>query len=116
MTPTTRRCGALALAVAALATAPAAAHARAPLTSCGNATAKGGLLIDDIITRRVTCKQARRVARKLPAKCGFDTGSCRIEGFTCLSAKAGEELRFARCSRAHRNDELHRVIRFDWGS
>src|SRR4051794_11803371 len=116
MTPTTKRLGALALAAAALATAPATAHARAPLHSCGNEAGRGGLLIDDIITRRVTCRQARRVARKVPGKCGLNTGSCQVEGFTCLSALAGEELRFVRCNRPHGSDELHRMIRFDFGS
>jgi hypothetical protein len=116
MTPNTQRIGALALAAAALAVGPSVAHARAPLHSCGNATAKGGLLIDDIITRRVTCTQGRRIARKVPGRCGPSTGSCRVEGFTCLNASAGEELRFVRCSKAHGNDELHRMIRFDWGS
>jgi hypothetical protein len=116
MTTSIQRIGALALAAAALAVAPGVAHARAPLNSCGNETAKGGLLIDDVISRRVTCRQARRVARKVPGKCGLTTGSCRVEGFTCLSALAGEELRFVRCNRPHGNDELHRMIRFDFGS
>jgi hypothetical protein len=116
MTPNPQRIGALALAAAALAVAPSVAHARVPLQSCGNAKAKGGLLIDDIITRRVTCHQARRVARKVPGKCGLHTGSCRVEGFSCLSAQAGEELRFVRCIKPHGNDELHRLIRFDFGS
>jgi hypothetical protein len=39
-----------------------------------------------------------------------------VRGFTCLTARATEELRFARCSQPHGNDELHRVIRFDFGS
>jgi len=116
MTTTTKRIGALALATAALAAAPGAAHARAPLHSCGNMTAKGGLLIDDVISRRVSCKTARRVARKVPGKCGLNTSSCTVLGFSCLSALATEELRFVRCDKPHGNDELHRVIRFDFGS
>ena len=96
--------------------APAAAHARAPIHSCGNATAAGGLLIGDISARRVTCRTARRVARAVPKACGTDTSSCTVRRFTCFVARATEELRFARCSQPHGNDELHRVIRFDFGS
>jgi hypothetical protein len=120
MPPTIYRLGAVALATAATAAAaaaaPTAAHARAPIHSCGNATASGGLLIGDISARRVTCRTARRVARAVPKACGADTGSCTVRGFTCFVAEATEELRFARCSKPHGNDELHRVIRFDFGS
>jgi hypothetical protein len=116
--PTTlgQRLGACAFATIAIALAPTTAHARAPVHSCGNATAGGGLLIDDISARRVTCTTARRVARAVPKACGLDTGSCTVRGFSCLVARATEELRFARCSKPHGTDELHRVIRFDFGS
>jgi hypothetical protein len=110
------RLAACGLAVAALALAPAAAHGRAPIRSCGHATAAGGLLIDDISARRVTCRTARRVARAVPKACGLGTGSCTVRRFTCFTARATEELRFARCSQPHGSDELHRVIRFDFGS
>jgi hypothetical protein len=64
----------------------------------------------------VTCTTARRVARAVPKACGLDTSSCTVRGFSCLVARATEELRFARCSKPHGTDELHRVIRFDFGS
>src|SRR4051794_33917542 len=116
MSTTCRRLGALALASIALALVPTGADARAPLSSCGNAKAKGGLLIDDIITRRVSCWTARRVARRVPKACGLNTNHCTVRGFNCLSALVGEELRFVRCNKPHGNDELHRMIRFDFGS
>src|SRR3954447_17138602 len=116
MTKPYQRIGALALATAALAAAPAVAHARAPLHSCGNTTAKHGLLIDDIITRRVSCHAARRIARKAPRKCGLNPSSCTVEGFSCRSALAGDELRFVRCNRPHGDNPFHRVIVFEFGS
>jgi len=106
------------LAAAALALLPAgasAASAAPPLRACGNATTGNGLLIGDIITRRVTCPNARKVARAVPAACG-NQGTCQVRGFSCITAQALEELRFARCSKPHGNDELFKVIRFDFGS
>ena len=105
------------LGAATLALLPAAAPAATsapPLRACGNLDVNG-LLIGDIITRRVTCANARRVARAVPAACG-NRGSCEVRDFICFSARAAEELRFARCSKPRGGDELHKVIRFDWGS
>jgi hypothetical protein len=110
-----RIAGALVAAAVALALAPAGASAaRTPIRACGNATS-GGVLIGDISARRVSCKTARRVARATPAKCG-NHGTCTVRGFSCITARALEELRFARCSKAGHGDELFKVIRFDFGS
>jgi hypothetical protein len=96
---------------------PAAASAQAPkLRSCGN-TESGGILIGDITTKRVKCPAARRVAREAVDACGSEAAdSCRVRGFTCLTARVAPELRFARCSKPRGNQELFRVIRFDYGS
>ena len=53
--------------------------------------------------------------RLTPEECGSN-GFCTVRGFTCLTARATDELRFARCSKSRGNDELHKVIRFDFGS
>ena len=39
-----------------------------------------------------------------------------MRGFSCITAQALEELRFARCSKAGDGTELFKVIRFDFGS
>jgi hypothetical protein len=105
---------ATALAAALL---PAAADAarRPDMKSCGDTTAGNGLLIGDVTARRVSCKRARRIARAVPARCG-NNGNCTVRGYTCFTAPAAEELRFARCTKAGENDELFRTIRFDFGS
>ncbi len=102
---------ALAAVLTALALVLPHATAGAAIRSCGNARATGGFVIGDVIARRVSCRTAKRVARGVPGKCG-DTGRCTVRGFSCVSAKAIEELRLARCSR----DGLRRAIWFDWGS
>jgi len=93
----------------------ASASTAPPLRACGNTEAGNGLLIGDIITRRVTCRNARRVARAVPADCG-NQGTCQVRGFSCITARALEELRFARCSKPGEGEELFKVIRFDFGS
>jgi hypothetical protein len=106
------------LAAAALVLLPSvasAASAAPPLRACGNTETGNGLLIGDIITRRVTCPNGRKVARAVPAACG-NQGTCQVRGFSCITARALEELRFARCSKPGDGDELFKVIRFDFGS
>jgi hypothetical protein len=106
------------LAAAALALLPSTASAAStgpPLRACGNLDGANGLLIGDVITRRVTCRNARRVARATPEACGSN-GFCTVRGFSCFTARATDELRFARCSKSRGDDELHKVIRFDFGS
>jgi hypothetical protein len=100
--------------LAAVALLPATASAAPTLRACGNLTA-GGVLVGDITTKRVTCDNARPVARAVPAACGNE-GTCRVRGFSCITAQALEELRFARCSKASGGQELFKVIRFDFGS
>jgi hypothetical protein len=102
------------IAAIALALLPATAPAAPTLRACGN-TESGGVLIGDITTKRVPCDNARRVARAVPGDCGNE-GTCTIRGFSCITAQALEELRFARCSKPGNGNELFKVIRFDFGS
>jgi hypothetical protein len=88
---------------------------RTPLAAGLLAETGGGVLVGDITTKRVTCPAARKVARAAPAACGNE-GTCQVRGFSCITAQALEELRFARCSKASGNAELFKVIRFDFGS
>ena len=94
---------------------PAGANAAPKLRACGDLEATGGLLVGDVTTKRVTCPSARRIARAVPGECGNE-GTCQVRGFSCITARALEELRFARCSKASGGSELFRVIRFDFGS
>jgi hypothetical protein len=104
-----------ALLAAALIAATAPSASAAPkLRACGNLTADG-VLVGDITTKRVKCADAREVARAVPKACGNE-GTCEVRGFSCITAQALEELRFARCSKARGGSELYKVIRFDFGS
>ena len=115
MQTTPRRVGVAVLAALTLALLPASAGAaRAPIVSCGNATAAGGILISDISARRASCKVARRIARLTPSRCEA-TGTCTVRGYTCFAAAATDELTFARCSKARDDNELYRTVRFDYG-
>jgi hypothetical protein len=105
-------CGCIAALLLAL--LPTAAPAAPTLRACGNLET-GGVLVGDITTKRVPCDNARRVARAVPADCG-NQGTCTVRGFSCITARALEELRFARCSKASGGSELFKVIRFDFGS
>jgi hypothetical protein len=102
------------LAALALALIPAVGSAAPTLRACGNLET-GGVLVGDITTKRVPCDNARRVARAVPSACG-NQGTCTVRGFSCITAQALEELRFARCSKARGGSELSKVIRFDFGS
>jgi hypothetical protein len=114
MLSTSRRVGVVVLATLGLALLPSTAGAqRAPIASCGNATAEGGILISDISARRVACRTARRIARLTPSRC--ESGTCTVRGYTCFAAPATPELRLARCSKARDEDELYRTVRFDYG-
>lgn len=114
---TVTACSAVAAACLALGAMPATAQDRPPMKSCGDLDAANGLLVGDVLARRTSCRTARRVARAVPGRCGTgQTGSCTVRRFTCLTARAAPELRFARCTRARAGDELHRTIRFDFGS
>jgi hypothetical protein len=103
------------LAAAAIALLPSAASAAPKLRACGNLQTGDGVLVGDITTKRVRCPSARDVARAVPAACGNE-GTCQVRGFSCITAEALEELRFARCSKARGGSELFKVIRFDFGS
>ena len=103
-----------------LAAAPAPAQDREPMKSCGDLEAANGLLIGDLLARRVTCANAKKVARRMPGKCDPGgrkaNGSCSVRGFSCLFARAAPELRFARCAKPGNGDELFKTIRFEYGS
>jgi hypothetical protein len=101
--------------LAAVALLPSAASATPTLRTCGNLETGNGVLVGDITTKRVRCPDARTVARAVPAACGNE-GTCQVRGFSCITAQALEELRFARCSKPRGNSELFKVIRFDFGS
>jgi hypothetical protein len=103
------------LLAGALALLPSDASAAPTLRACGNTETDDGVLIGDVISRRVTCPNARRVARAVPAECGNE-GTCQVRGFSCITARALEELRFARCSKPGEGKELFKLIRFDFGS
>ena len=107
--------GLLAAVLLALVPGNATASAAPKLRSCGNLQVGNGLLVGDITTKRVTCPNARKVARAAPEACG-DEGTCTVRGFSCITARALEELRFARCSKPDDGVELFKVIRFDFGS
>ena len=102
------------IAAALLVLVPASASAAPTLRACGNLEASG-VLVGDITTKRVRCPSARDVARAVPEACGNE-GTCQVRGFSCITAQALEELRFARCSKARGGSELFKVIRFDFGS
>jgi hypothetical protein len=103
------------LAATAVALLPSGASAAPKLRACGNLETGNGVLVGDITTKRVRCASARDVARAVPGACGKE-GTCQVRGFSCITAQALEELRFARCSKARGNSELFTVIRFDFGS
>jgi len=71
-----------------------------------------GLLFADLTARRVTGTNARRV----PRKCGLETSSCVVRGFSCFAGSVAPELRLVRCSKPGHNDELFKTIRFEFGS
>jgi hypothetical protein len=102
------------IAAALLVLVPASASAAPKLRACGNLETSG-VLVGDITTKRVRCGAARDVARIVPGRCGNE-GTCQVSGFSCITAQALEELRFARCSKASGGSELFKVIRFDFGS
>ena len=110
------------LAAAVLATfapaAPAQTAERPPMESCGDFSAVNGLLFADLTARRVTCVNARRVARRVPRKCGLATSSCVVRKFSCFVGQVAPELRLVRCSRpgGGDDDELFKAIRFEFGS
>jgi len=93
----------------------AAAIDRPDMKSCGDLEVGTGLLVGDVLARRVSCPIARKVARAVPARCG-QSGSCRVRRFSCLVGRAAPELRFARCTKPGDDDELFKTIRFDYGS
>jgi hypothetical protein len=104
------------LAAFALLPSPAQAIDRPPMKSCGDFIAANGLHFDDVLARRVTCRRARRVARRAVEKCGGADSSCRALRFRCVVGQAFPELRLARCSKFGEGDPLFKTVRFEFGS
>jgi hypothetical protein len=102
-------------AVAAVAPAIASGAAtRAPIKDCGDVTApdQAGLQVTAVTAQRTTCRNALAIAGTVARSPGCKRqGFCRRSHYTCLLAKAGKELTFARCE--GRNQTA--FIRFEFG-
>jgi hypothetical protein len=104
------------VAAFALLPSPAQAADRPPMKSCGDFEGAGGFLFGDLVARRVTCRNARRVARRVPVRCGIDTSSCTVRRFSCVVARAAPELRLVHCNRPRGGDPVFKAIHFEFGS
>jgi hypothetical protein len=104
------------LAASALLASPAQAADRPPMKSCGDFEGAGGFLFGDLVARRVTCRNARRIARRVPVRCGIDTSSCTVRRFSCVVARAAPELRLVHCNRPRGGDPVFKAIHFEFGS
>jgi hypothetical protein len=96
----------------------AGGSARPPIRDCGDYE-RAGFAITAITATNVGCREARAIALATPARCsprGEVRAGCMVRGYTCLVARAGKELFFARCALARRGNELFRVVRFEYGS
>jgi hypothetical protein len=105
-------------AVALLALAPAAAAQtpkRAPIKDCGDVATidRDHFFIGAITAQGGACSNARAVASKVAKSAGCKRkGSCRQRTYTCLLAKAGEELTLVHCE----NSKQTAFVRFEFGS
>lgn len=111
----TRSMAAIAIAsliAATAATAAGGSPARTPIRDCGDITAAAGA----ITAQGVPCRQARFVARFVPASKTCRpypaSGTCTTRGFTCLIGQAGKELFLAQCQ----DQRQEGFIRFEYGS
>lgn len=105
---------ALVVAVFAAA-APAPAATRPPIKDCGDvATIDADHFFNGAITAQGgSCKNARAVATAVAKSAGCKRkGSCRVRSYTCLLAKAGDELTLVHCENARQTA----FIRFEFGS
>jgi hypothetical protein len=103
--------------VAAVACAPASAHAatRPPIKDCGDVATidKDHVFIGAITAQGETCKIARAIASKVARSATCKSkGSCRQRTYTCLLAKAGKELTLVHCENARQTS----FIRFEFGA
>ena len=106
-----------AIALAAVASAPAAAQAatRPPIKDCGDVATidKDNVFIGAITAQGAACKNARAIASAVAKSPGCKSrGSCRQRTYTCLLAKAGKELTLVHCE----NSRQTSFIRFEFGA
>jgi hypothetical protein len=106
----------VAIALAAVASAPAAqAATRPPIKDCGDVATidKDNVFIGAITAQGETCKLARAIASKVARSASCKSkGSCRQRTYTCLLAKAGKELTLVHCENARQTS----FIRFEFGA
>ena len=118
MTSAPRRSLLATAAAAAVAIAPAAAAqaaARPPIKDCGDVATldADNVFIGAVTAQGGTCRNARAIASGVARSAGCKRqGSCRRRTYTCLLAKAGEELTLVRCE----NRRQTAFVRFEFGS
>ena len=101
----------LVLAPAAVAQTPK----RAPIKDCGDVATidRDNVFIGAITAQGGACTNARAVASKVAKSAGCKRKrSCRQRTYTCLLAKAGEELTLVHCESANQT----KFVRFEFGS
>jgi hypothetical protein len=106
-----------AIAVAAVACAPAAAQAatRPPIKDCGDVATidKDHVFIGAITAQGESCRIARAIASKVAKSASCKSkASCRQRSYTCLLANAGKELTLVHCENARQTS----FIRFEFGA
>jgi hypothetical protein len=105
-----------AIALAAVASAPAAqAATRPPIKDCGDVATidKDNVFIGAVTAQGGACRNARPIASAVAKSPGCKSrGSCRQRNYTCLLAKAGKELTLVHCENARQTS----FIRFEFGA
>ena len=103
------------LAATSLPATGAEAASRPPIRDCGDVATidEDSFFIGAITAQGGACKNARAIANTVAksAKCRR-VGSCRVRNFTCLLAKAGEELTLVHCASTRQTA----FVRFEFGS
>lgn len=116
MTNRRRLLSTVAIAVSAIApTVAAQAATRAPIKDCGDVATidRDNFFIGAITAQGGACKSARSLASTVAKSAGCKRqGSCRRRSYTCLLAKAGEELTLVHCESANQT----KFVRFEFGS
>ena len=118
---TPRRLLLIATLAAVVAVLPAGAGAstpapRAPIKDCGDISTLdrgSSFALGAVTAQNTTCQNARAIARAVAKSAGCKRqGSCRRRNYTCLLAKAGEELTLVRCEGKGQTA----FVRFEFGS
>jgi len=92
-----------------------AAASRAPIKDCGDLSSldRGGFFLGAVTAQGSSCRLARSIARKVTASASCRrNGSCSIEAYVCLLARAGKELTLVHCDGAGQRA----AVRFEFGS